>query len=860
MAARGAGVTLPFGLGALRLDAPLFLLALLALPIFLLPAGRVRGARLAAACRTLAAAALVLALAGLALERPRPATGTCVVAAIDVSASVGAAARDRAASFLAALLPSLGPADTIGAVAFAADARVVAHPAAGRRALAALLPQTADEDAGESDLAAAIGRAAPLCPAWRHRVVVLFSDGNETQGAVLAEVALDPSPPAVFPVPPAARALPAAAVRRLLAPPLVAAGAALPVAAVVEARAETTAALALTADGRALPPLPLDLAPGVTVVPLPLRVHRPGHHLLEARLQLPPATPPAPGAPAAAVTATVPLRVLVASEREHPVVAAALAARGVETAVVPPGAVAADLAGRHLVVLDDVASAALPRPVLAALERHVAAGGGLVVTGGAHLFGDAGFVGTPLERLMPVSFQSQTPEPREREPIALYLVIDRSNSMGQATGDPGGVGGEKMEYAKRAALAVLDQLGPSDLVGAVAFDSRPWPLGRLEPASRGRAPLGEQIRTLRYGGGTDFKDALEIALRDLLESGRRVRHVILLTDGDTNRRADDHAQLIGAFAHAEISITTIRIGNDTVNLDLLGTISRMTGGEFHHVERPHVLPQLMIRDTQRRLDRAADRADRPARIAEAGPILAGFTEETLPPVTRWAVTRPRTGAELRLYVEADGRRDPLLATWQYELGRVAVVPLDFQAAAAGWATWPGFSTLWAQLARWAAPPALPTEHRLVARPERAGTAVRLETFRDDPGPFTLALAEGPPATLRQTARRRFEAVLPRLAPGVHRARLAGPDATPAEVEVAVPATAAGARETRALGPNHTLLAALAAATGGRVDPLPADVLAAPPGAVRERRPLAGLLVPLVLALVLADVAARRLAR
>ena len=51
----------------------------------------------------------------------------------------------------------------------------------------------------------------------------------------------------------------------------------------------------------------------------------------------------------------------------------------------------------------------------------------------------------------------------------------------------------------------------------------------------------------------------------------------------------------------------------------------------------------------------------------------------------------------------------MLATWQYELGRVAVLPLDFQAGAAAWAAWGGFGRLWTQLVHWAAPRALASE-------------------------------------------------------------------------------------------------------------------------------------------------------
>jgi hypothetical protein len=162
-------------------------------------------------------------------------------------------------------------------------------------------------------------------------------------------------------------------------------------------------------------------------------------------------------------------------------------------------------------------------------------------------------------------------------------------------------------------------------------------------------------------------------------------------------------------------------------------------------------------------------------------MLAGVVESELPPVARWALTRARPGAEVRLVIDAGTRRDPLLVTWGYELGRVAVLPLDFQAGAAAWAVWRDFGKLWTQLVRWAAPGG--------AEDARGGGAVALEG--------------------------------------------------------------------RAVGPDRALLEQLAIATGGRVDPTPAQVVAARDGRARETRPFGTWLVAVAMALVLADVALRR---
>src|SRR5262249_16883051 len=135
--------TLPFGPGALPLPAPAALVGLLVLPLFLLPVGRGRRAWLAAGCRALATVGIVLVLAGVHVEVARPGAGVCLVAAIDVSASVQGAARATAADYLARIVPALGTSDLLGTIAFAGRPQAVVPPgapppppprAAGRRA------------------------------------------------------------------------------------------------------------------------------------------------------------------------------------------------------------------------------------------------------------------------------------------------------------------------------------------------------------------------------------------------------------------------------------------------------------------------------------------------------------------------------------------------------------------------------------------------------------------------------------------------------------------------------------------------------------------------------------------------------
>src|SRR5207244_11279973 len=109
---------------------------------------------------------------------------------------------------------------------------------------------------------------------------------------------------------------------------------------------------------------------------------------------------------------------------------------------------------------------------------------------------------------------------------------------------------------------------------------------------------------------------------------------------------------------------------------------------------------------------------------------------------------------------------PLLATWQYELGRTAALPIDFQAGGAAWPTWRGFAKLWSQLTMWAAPHGLAADRHLEARRLREGTWLRLGTGADGAGPFHLPGPEAGEVVLRPTGRRTFSALVPALAAGV----------------------------------------------------------------------------------------------
>ncbi|MBI5536421.1 MAG: VWA domain-containing protein [Deltaproteobacteria bacterium] len=142
-----------------------------------------------------------------------------------------------------------------------------------------------------------------------------------------------------------------------------------------------------------------------------------------------------------------------------------------------------------------------------------------------------------------------------RTPISMVLVIDTSGSMQ----------GQKLQDAKRASIAMLDQMHNDDMVAVVRYASDAQVAVPLVSVGEGRERARNAIERMYASGNTDIANALRIASRLLaMDQVARPQRIVLVTDGrDTSGSPRDTGPNVArSLAARGITASALGIGVD----------------------------------------------------------------------------------------------------------------------------------------------------------------------------------------------------------------------------------------------------------------------------------------------------------
>ena len=831
-----------------ELTRPLFLGAgVLALAIIVaiwrtfpppLPRGR---GRLSLGLRVLIVLLLTASLAGFQVQTT-PSNQSLLVAA-DLSASVQSALDNEAAAVRRILQQRRGD-DRAGVLSFGRDSQVEVNISKD--------PQFGEFQSQPNphytDLAAALQLGGSILPDDSRKHIVVVSDGRANLGDAVSEARLLRAEgvrvdTVALPVPIGAEAY----VDRLDAPRTLTQGQQANGQALIVTNTATHATVRWYLDRTLVNTIQLDLPVGETILKQTVTPAEPGFHAVRVVMDAVRDTYAENNLGEALIQVVGPPRVLLVENTlgEAASLEAALHSTGIGTASTTPERLprsAADLAAYQAVVLVNIPASSLGSDAMALLQASVRdLGTGLVVIGGAESYGPGGYAGTPLETALPV--QIQLPQDMQKPPVAVVLVLESSES------------GQGDQIVRGAAEAVVDQLTPKDKIAISNGTMGPFVVA-LGPLTD-KAAVKRQIEAMSLGDPPSYAPDLTAADQALSHTTAAIKHVIFLGDGD----APDNYQPIVTAMHAHgITVTTVAIGANGADAAMLQQMAAWGHGRFYQSNSLSDIPQIFIKETREALKPWIVEGRIAPQLSSLADVIPGVPLDSFPTITGYVATTPRAAADVVL---KSPQGDPLLATWQYGLGRVMAWTSDAQGRwTAGLLAWPSANRFFGDIVHASLPqpgdPALQVEtrvqgdhtHLLVTAPPTSGATVTVSAVTPDLADAAL--------TLSPTGAGRFEGDLATDQVGSYLLHI-----TQSAGGVVRHTTTTGlvvpfSPEYRDLGTNTATLKAIAQAGGGIVLSDLGQAFRLPVPSVKAALPISEILLVLAILLFPIDVALRRL--
>jgi uncharacterized membrane protein len=635
---------------------------------------------LALSIRLVVLLAILFAIAGL--QWLRPVEGMNVFFVLDRSDSVPSAQQELAREYINRVSKHKKDVDKAGVIVFGTDASIESLPnlAIDLQKIQAVVGTE------RTDLASAIRLGTAAFPETGQKRLVLMTDGNENVGdsmaAVLAARELGVS---VDVVPMGVARANDIAVQKVQLPSRLKKNQAFETKIFVQSERDQAATVRLYRNEQFLGEQKVQLSAGKNLYSFPQNLTEQGFYSYDIRVDSPDDPMPQNNRAAGFTTVRGEPRILVVSsdpEQDRTLVTALQSAR-LEVSL---GALntfpnnLAEMQSYDSIFINNLAAGDLGSDRQRLLESAVRDFGvGLVCVGGDQAYAAGGYRGTPLETTLPVSMELDSKKVLPSGAVVLIM-----HGMEFANGN---------QVARDCAQGVLAALGPGDEMGVVLWDGTEQWLFPLQKVGN-KKDLARQIAGMNQGDLGSFQGVMSMAHEALALSTANLKHIIVFSDGDPGAPTPGLMQII---VNDRITVSTVLIAGHA-GPDTMISIADQGRGRFYNVQSPMDLPQIFIKETAVILKSAIYEEPFKPQLRASSEVVRGIGSEEYPQLLGYVATTPKPRAETPLWTD---KGDPLLAHWQYGLGRAVAFTSDAKPKwARNWMGWEKYRQFWSQVAQW----------------------------------------------------------------------------------------------------------------------------------------------------------------
>lgn len=341
----------------------------------------------------------------------------------------------------------------------------------------------------------------------------------------------------------------------------------------------------------------------------------------------------------------------------------------------------AELQSYDVLFLSNISAGDLGPDMMRLVESGVRDFGiGLVCIGGDNAFAAGGYRNTPLEAALPLDMELSS---KKVLPSGALVLVMHGMEFGNGN-----------QVSREIAVAALDSLGPQDEMGVLLWDGTERWLFPLQKVGDKRA-LARQIAGMNQGDLPSFQGLMQMGHDALKDSTANLKHMIVFSDGDPGAPSD---LLMKELTGIRVTVSTVMIGGH-VQPTTMERIAGLGNGRFYDVKSPAQLPQIFIKEAAVILKSAIFEEPFRPQVAAASEVIRGIGPGEFPTLRGYVSTTVKPRAEAPLLSE---KGDPILAHWQYGLGRSVAFTSDAKSRwAQDWLGWSKYQQFWVQVARWA---------------------------------------------------------------------------------------------------------------------------------------------------------------